>query len=417
MDKLNVIALDRATFYEELWTFTGQELRIRYALSPYSLQMLCQQHHLPAPPVGYWVKVRHGKKVKRPPLPNVSDPGLQRVYLLTNDPEHSRLCHDPIPLPPALVDPHPRVAELRQQCHQIGTNLRTEPPPLGQIGFAVGPKGRDRALRLLDTLVKAFESAGGELFQSSQGLLWGRRPDGVGIGIETATAPDVAESAEERLVLVITTNAQVAIKNTWSDTNSQDLARSLRPIVNAIFESAARLRWRRLERECRARQDEKAAALRRAAAEAEQAVLDEQTFGRKVLEEAKQFHEASLIRRYARAVRRRLAGTPQAPAVEQWAHRAMRYTDSVDPLLKRFPAAASLPAPTSTDDLDITGELRLFLVQSGITDTHGMYRLAREQRPGLGRDAIWREIHLVLSIRGYSMPHSYYSVGGPWGRY
>ncbi|MGE5610161.1 MAG: hypothetical protein ACM359_12975 [Bacillota bacterium] len=400
MEKLNVIAMDRAKFHEELWTFTSQELRIRYALSPYSLEQLCKRHNLPAPPVGYWVKLRHGKKVKLPALPHVSDPALQIVYLLANDLEHGKLCHEPVAVPRTLVEPHPRIAQL---CHQFARGDHDHSVPKGQIPCDVGPKARDRALRILDALIKAFEAAGGQLFQGGEELLWGRPPDGVGIAISATSRPDAPDDG--LLALTITTNAQVAIRNRWADTNSQDLERSLRPLINAIFESVARIRWERLERECQARQEEKLAALRRAEADSERAKLGEQAFGRQLLDEAKQFHQAGLIRRYARAARRRMAATAQAPEVERWAQRAMRYADTIDPLVQRFPAAAgaSAPSPVRVDDLDVTGALRLLLTQSGVTDTEGMFRLVRDQRPGVVDHGLWTEMRQALRICGYAI--------------
>jgi hypothetical protein len=96
VERLEIAALDREQFYDELWSFTGQELRIRYALSPFSLQQLCQKHRLPLPPMGHWIKVRHGKMAKRPPLPKVSEAPVNTVYVLLNDPAHSKLQHDPV---------------------------------------------------------------------------------------------------------------------------------------------------------------------------------------------------------------------------------------------------------------------------------------------------------------------------------
>src|SRR5438874_1288201 len=105
-EKLNPIFLERSQFYDELWSFTGQELRIRYALSPFSLQQLCQQHRLPVPPAGYWTKLRHGKKAKPPPLPSIADPALGKVFLLLNDPGRCRLRCDPVIVSATLDEPH-----------------------------------------------------------------------------------------------------------------------------------------------------------------------------------------------------------------------------------------------------------------------------------------------------------------------
>lgn len=65
MERLKLVILERPQFYEELWSLTGQELRIRYALSPYGLGVLCETHRLPLPPVGYWTRIRHREEFIR----------------------------------------------------------------------------------------------------------------------------------------------------------------------------------------------------------------------------------------------------------------------------------------------------------------------------------------------------------------
>ncbi len=41
----------------------------KYGLSDVGLAKVCKRHDIPRPPVGYWAKVEHGKKVRRPKLP------------------------------------------------------------------------------------------------------------------------------------------------------------------------------------------------------------------------------------------------------------------------------------------------------------------------------------------------------------
>jgi hypothetical protein len=172
MAKLEVISLDRAQFYDELWTLNGQELRIRYALSPFGLQQLCEKHRLPVPPADYWIKVRHGKKVKRRPLPNLADPQFQTIHLLLLTPEMAscKLRHEPVLVPGALLDPHRSVVELCRHLQPDGAadGRRSAPRP-AVVEFHVSRRSADRALRVLNPLIKAFEADRGQLFDTGRG--------------------------------------------------------------------------------------------------------------------------------------------------------------------------------------------------------------------------------------------------------
>lgn len=41
----------------------------RFGISDVALRKTCMKHGIPTPPLGYWAKVAHGKRVVRPPLP------------------------------------------------------------------------------------------------------------------------------------------------------------------------------------------------------------------------------------------------------------------------------------------------------------------------------------------------------------
>ncbi len=61
--------LTRQQLYEQVWATPVRVLAQRYELSDVGLAKICKRYDIPRPPVGYWAKLEHGKKVAQPKLP------------------------------------------------------------------------------------------------------------------------------------------------------------------------------------------------------------------------------------------------------------------------------------------------------------------------------------------------------------
>jgi hypothetical protein len=401
MESLKLVTLSREEFFNELWDYTAQELRIRYALTPYGLQQLCQKYHCPVPPMGYWMKAVHHNEVGRRKPPKLTDPNLQTVHLLLleADPARCKLSRVPIRVAEQLDTPHELIRSLRRS--------RTPDSASPVANLVVNSQSQNRALRILDAMIKAFEAAGGQFFGNHTTKLWGRDPDGVCISLESLNPEaNSAATAPGRLVLEITTNRQVAVPSRWADTERQSVEKSLRPVINSIFESAARLRWRRLENECVARQQEKCAAVQKGKTETEIDVVKEQEFERALVRESKQFLKSTLIRRYIREIRRRATANAASDYPDgQWLQRAQRYADRIDPLAKRFVSAtkANPPPNFAIDDLDITGRLRMRLAELSVKDLRALSEMNQRELCPIGCDELWSEATRVLRTYGYEV--------------
>ncbi|MEW8285190.1 MAG: hypothetical protein AB2697_04345, partial [Candidatus Thiodiazotropha endolucinida] len=75
------IIYSREELYDLVWTTPMRTLAKKFGLSDQGLAKKCKKHNIPRPPVGYWAKIEHGKKVTKPPLPKLADPQLQRIEL------------------------------------------------------------------------------------------------------------------------------------------------------------------------------------------------------------------------------------------------------------------------------------------------------------------------------------------------
>ncbi len=65
---------DREKLYQEIWTDPVTEVAKRYQMSDVNLRKICKKLNVPLPPVGYWAKLRAGKKVFKPILPKPKTP-------------------------------------------------------------------------------------------------------------------------------------------------------------------------------------------------------------------------------------------------------------------------------------------------------------------------------------------------------
>ncbi|MCC5785908.1 MAG: hypothetical protein JJU33_04305 [Phycisphaerales bacterium] len=124
MDTSGRSEITRQQLYEQVWATPLRVLASEYSLSDVGLAKVCKKYAIPRPPVGYWAKVEHGKKVKQPQLPPAPE-GVGEVISFTPKPlqderatQNARVFFDE-----ALGAVAARV-QRGELVHQVGTNLR-----------------------------------------------------------------------------------------------------------------------------------------------------------------------------------------------------------------------------------------------------------------------------------------------------
>ena len=60
---------NREKLYEEIWSKPVVEVALKYGVSDVAIHKICKALNIPAPPRGYWAKLRTGEKVEKIPLP------------------------------------------------------------------------------------------------------------------------------------------------------------------------------------------------------------------------------------------------------------------------------------------------------------------------------------------------------------
>jgi hypothetical protein len=152
------VLLKRDELYALVWSVPLVQLAKRYGLSDRGLGKICHRMEVPLPGVGYWAKVAAGQQTKKKPLPPLTAKGVaeHRVEVPTprRDMNLPALCQDP-------AQYHPMVQQtLKALAYQpITPNqkyLKNDSAP--HLHVDVRPEALERALRILDYLIKQLES-------------------------------------------------------------------------------------------------------------------------------------------------------------------------------------------------------------------------------------------------------------------
>lgn len=99
----------REQLYEEVWAEPMTTVAARYEISANFLARVCERLRVPRPPRGYWAKLKVGKAVERPALPEAG-PGDEQTWSQTGEPP-------PRPRLPRRPSP-PRIAEVPAQTRR-----------------------------------------------------------------------------------------------------------------------------------------------------------------------------------------------------------------------------------------------------------------------------------------------------------
>jgi hypothetical protein len=156
--------LTREELYERVWATPIFHLAREFGLSDVGFAKVCKRHRVPRPPQGYWTKLRHGKKVNKPPLPP-AETGDEPVHFGPRRParaeSHVQCAPAPkIKVPQRLVRPHPFVATtmdvMRKEPDKYARVFPKRGTPALDIG--VGRSSVRRAMRIMNALIKALEA-------------------------------------------------------------------------------------------------------------------------------------------------------------------------------------------------------------------------------------------------------------------
>jgi hypothetical protein len=261
-----------------------------------------------------------------------------------------------------LVEPHKQVSRTLRSLKgaKPGVRLLVKPRPRGCLDVEVSRSSIDRAMRIMDALVKALESRGVGLVESSEKgevVQFFFMDETLGIRLEEKVdrREHVLSAQEEKrisrdqwyryklpkydylptgyLTLAIKGHWLYGLRVSWSDGKVQRIENRLNAFIAGFIQAAGRVHAERLkreqeerEREERRRRNEEIRKLQ----EIEQARLD------KLLQQAQDWNKAQQIRAFVNEVvsRESLNADDKECAIgsNEWIEWALAQADRLDPL-------------------------------------------------------------------------------------
>lgn len=374
--------LSRDELYEQVWSTPMVRLAKEYGLSDVGLAKVCKKHNIPKPPVGYWAKVQAGRRISRPPLPPVGKGGSERIWLrrqprdgneqlrpvtrsavTDEDREENR-----IEVGLELIDPHSLVRKTKESLRKAKRNEQglIRPRAKRALNVVVSPDSIDRAMRIMDALVKGLEQRSHRVAVFNEEGRVGTLAEVEGERVEFCLKEVVRRQEREptpkeqqdkerhpwlytrpfyryeptgRLVLEIVTHRCDSHRRRWSDGKRQRLEACLNGVVASVLRIADGLR---ADRERRDEERRKQEAWERERAVKIPLIRQEEQRVKALNEEVDRWHASQRIRQYVQAV------IDSAPAggreieagskVQRWITWATEQADRLDPRTKSPPS-------------------------------------------------------------------------------
>lgn len=169
--------IDRDDLYQRVWSMPVTKLAKQFDISDVGLAKACRKAGIPLPPVGYWTKVAHGKKVTRPALPPSNQKTVeidaQRFRGVKAAAPESRQPAPPISVPAELPSRLPSYTAATKaqlvKSRPKGTVFAISNGP-AVFDCRVGVDAVDRTLRVLASIELNLPSIGATLVAGKQRL-------------------------------------------------------------------------------------------------------------------------------------------------------------------------------------------------------------------------------------------------------
>lgn len=370
----HVIRFTREELHRRVWEKPIRSLAKEVGVSDVMVSKTCRKAKIPVPWRGYWAKAAAGKPVRPIPLPVLDDADLTTLRRIEFWPR--RTADEPAgPVAAQIVlesrvDQRIRVPEVLRQPHPLvratseALNLQSRQVEAGYVqnwhvphlDIEVSDGMLKRALRILDAVVKSFESRGWPVSVDlkdrnsyvtilGQRIRFGIREPRRQIPIPTPERrtfdPKYREEPSGRLALVLRESWGRSIRRSTAENATRALENRLNDfMVAAVALAHERAEWerRRLELEETRRKSE-LARLEEQRREAEEAARV-----RALEDQAARWRRSRAIRDYIAAVRAASQEEGEFdPSAEmgawlEWAERHARSLDPVEDALRAFPA-------------------------------------------------------------------------------
>jgi hypothetical protein len=175
----------RKELYDLVWSNPMSKLAKQFGMSDVGLRKICVKHEVPTPPLGYWAKLQHGKKVKKTPLPtaseNVRDRIFVNVHALRQLPEEAVAAASKARESVAEIvvqaelpaRPHRVTIATKRALKAVTADhqqfLKTQEEP-GVVMAQIGKSSITRVLSIIEALAKYLDGLGHSAVDAKNGL-------------------------------------------------------------------------------------------------------------------------------------------------------------------------------------------------------------------------------------------------------
>lgn len=165
----------RKDLYKLVRSMTQKEAAEALGIKKWHLPYLCERHNVPRPESGHWTRQRLGRAEPRPELPpsenedavvhtvRPPEPDLLDLAFLARADALLEMEKDPamaVEVVEELMRPHPLVGDARDGLANAKPDYTGALVANGAFGLRVTPRQVDRALILMETLVRACDERG-----------------------------------------------------------------------------------------------------------------------------------------------------------------------------------------------------------------------------------------------------------------
>jgi hypothetical protein len=336
-----MIRFTREEIYQMVWELPMTEIAKKYIISDVGFRKLCLRLNVPTPKNGDWSKIKAGYKLRQPKLPAVckgkafadleerpADQPVKKVSELDQLLKKLVLEKLPFKVPDRLTNPDHLIVAAKESLAKLtdvnhpGMVVTTK----GQLDIRVSPSNTGRALRFMDTLIKCIRARGYSYEVNNKDNYVVIRDIKLRVNFREQTSKfrvqhKPYQDSEWRPNGKLSFRLDSRLKAEWKDLKTKLLEEQL-PKVIAKLELAAQqeeeyLQKARLWQENWEKQ-------RKLQAEREARQRSESKAFKELMDRAKQWKRAMLLREY-------LAAMPN-PDVE-WLTWAQQKADWLDPLV------------------------------------------------------------------------------------
>ena len=392
--------ITREELYELVWSRPMVQVAATFGLTDVAVAKWCRKLRVPRPGRGYWARVAAGHTGRRPPLPSPK-PGeptaVERPSPAIGGPAARTAEQDPppgleafpeaIPVPVDLDRPHRVVRATRAALRRSGKDEYGVRYASGDESMivSVSDAQANRALRILDGLVRALEAAGHAVTcvrkADAYDRVVTRRCDVTVLGEpvpfhlaekrrRTERPPTEKERREAerwsylrgrryfeytstgKLSLVVGYPGEYRSRGRASDGRTAPLEARLRKFVELLLREGVRMKEERLAAEARARREAEEREIR---LEEERRWQIELRRRQRLERVADRWRHAQELRAFIAAVLRTKAKAdgPHARGLELWLMWARGYVNELDPLVGETTRQLLGAADQEEDDGDV----------------------------------------------------------------